>query len=79
MIINFALDTDDDRETIERVLRAILDIKATTSTAVAVNDIQKAARLRSAGVNAVFREPADNPPKRRGRKPKAGNGAEAEQ
>ena len=74
MIINFALDTDGDKDTIERVLRAVLDMKEQPQPQPkAVKDMYEAVSRRLKGENVVYDENAEQEeqPKRRGRKPKA--------
>ena len=73
MIISITIDTDDDKDGIDTLVKFVRAMGREDVTAVkpkvVVNDIQAAARLRSAGEQVLYKYgPA---PKKRGRKPKA--------
>lgn len=79
MIISIAIDTDDDKDGIDTLVKFVKAMGRTDVTAdkpkVVVNDIQAAARLRSAGEQVIYRREASTEEipqkKKRGRKPKA--------
>ena len=71
MIITISIDTDTDKDGIDTLVKFVRAMGREDVTAVkpriVVNDIQAAARLRSAGEQVIYK----SEPKRRGRKPKA--------
>ena len=71
MIISIAIDTDDDKDGIDTLVNFVKamgrDDVAADRPKVVVNDIQAAARLRTAGEQVIYK----SEPKKRGRKPKA--------
>lgn len=71
MIITIAIDTDTDKDGIDTLVNFVKAMGRTDVTAekprIVVNDIQAAARLRSAGEQVIYK----SEPKKRGRKPKA--------
>ena len=71
MIITIAIDTDTDKDGIDTLVNFVKAMGRTDVTAekprIIVNDIQTAARLRSAGEQVIYKSEQ----KKRGRKPKA--------
>jgi hypothetical protein len=79
MIISIAIDTDDDKDGIDTLVKFVKAMGRDDVTAekprIVVNDIQSAARLSSAGEQVIYRREASTEEipqkKKRGRKPKA--------
>lgn len=73
MIITIAIDTEDDKDGIDTLVRFVqsMELKkyeeGLSKPKVVVNDIQAAARLRSAGEQVIYKYV----PNKRGLKPKA--------
>lgn len=72
MIITIAIDTDDDKDGIDTLVRFVQSMeseKYCKPKAAMCTSLMETARRRSAGENVVYQEDAPAP-KKRGRKPR---------
>lgn len=74
MIITIAIDTEDDKDGIDTLVRFVQSMESkkylSNQKAAECTSLMETARRRSAGENVVYKEDAPAP-KKRGRKPKA--------